>query len=623
VNAAGQDVLLQAVDGSISETTGKAIASGLLARASGDVDLFSVNQVGTFAARYGGGVSFNNVLATGLTIGSVSVSSPSISDNASGVGDGTGTGDVALVAMAGDLVLASDVAATGHNVLLQALDGSVTETTGAVVASGLLVRASANVDLSAANQVGTFAARYGGGLSFEDAQTGGFIVGSVSLSSPSLSDTASGVGDGSGTGDVALVATAGDLVLASDVTATGHNVLLQALDGSVTETAGTVVASGLLVRASADVDLSAANQVGTFAARYGGGVSFDDAQPGGLVIGSVSVSSPSIGDSASGVGDGTGTGDVALLVTAGDLVLASDVNGANILLAATAGNIIETNGRLLAKDGTGALVLQASGSMDLQQANQVGTLAAAACGGIAFNDATALTVGTASVLDAPSSNGSLSGVEAGADIALVAPSIVLSAKVTGQTVLLNATTGSAVETTGTVHADGLLIEAQTDIVMQSANNVGTLAAISASGNVSFRNAVALTEGMVSVNPPSDGGSGDGLSGATVSIDAPALQRDGPINSPNFVFNNQTASLEGISGISSTIALDERIEERIKHGDKAQTPAQLAFWQYTDNQFYAQNPFAKRYDIIGFGPQQPGYDPALSYFVDGFWEGKLK
>src|SRR4029077_18834959 len=83
-----------------------------------------------------------------------------------------------------------------NNLRLTSTGGAVTETTGAVTANGLIVRAGTDIDMQSANQVTTLAAKATQGIAFND--TPALTIGAVTVTPPSLNDTLAGVSAGGG-----------------------------------------------------------------------------------------------------------------------------------------------------------------------------------------------------------------------------------------------------------------------------------------------------------------------------------------------------------------------------------------------------------------------------------------
>jgi hypothetical protein len=77
------------------------------------------------------------------------------------------------------------------------------------------------------------------------------------------------------------------------------------------------------------------------------------------------------------------------------------------------------------------------------------------------------------------------------------------------------------------------------------------------------------------------------------------------------------------GIVTAITLSRKIDERFNRGDAAQTPAEQAFLNDPDRKNYAEDPYRKRYNILGIAAESGASFNDISYVQDGFWEGLLK
>jgi filamentous hemagglutinin family protein len=213
----------------ITETGGVVRASGLIVNASGAVTFDTgPNAVGTLSGRSFGAFQFTNTSL--MTVGTV----PAVAD----VGTQSGVsaqGEVRIRTNTGDLVLASGVTAEIpsaspilQNAALVATAGNITETTGVVTASGLILNAGGSVIFDVPNAVGTLTGRAGAAFQFVNA--GPLTVGTVGpvVDVPQTSPpTQSGIMAGLTTaGNVELATIAGNLSVDSNVTANGGGVLV-------------------------------------------------------------------------------------------------------------------------------------------------------------------------------------------------------------------------------------------------------------------------------------------------------------------------------------------------------------------------------------------------------------
>jgi hypothetical protein len=305
----------------------------------------------------------------------------------------TGAGDTALQATAA-LTLDANVGTGTHNLLLESTGAGVTQTGGSVTAAGLIVSAAgASFLAGTTNDVTTMAANVtNGGFTYRDANS--FAVAPVTVASPSLGMSLSGVTTQGAGSDIALIATTGSITLTNAVNGTGNNILLSAVGGAVTETAGgSVDPTGLIVRA-ATVDMAQGNLVDTLtiASTGSAGVAFNDNSA--LSVGTVTVAAPGIAaDTLSGV---TAAGDTALK-SAAALALSGNINvGANNLLLQSGATV--TQGASQSVIAGGLSIDAATGATLTSVTNDVATLTANVPGGIlAYVDANGFTVGQVTV----------------------------------------------------------------------------------------------------------------------------------------------------------------------------------------------------------------------------------
>jgi len=488
----GANVLLSATAGAVTESGGAVSAGDLIVLAANDSALAAANGVSVVAADVtAGGLEF--VSAGSLAVNSASVNPASLGTTSQN--KVAAAGDVGLVSSSGNLTLDQNV--TGANVLLSATAGTVIESGGGVGATDLIVRAANDTALnSAANAIGLLGARVSaGGFAFTNAS--GFTVGAASVNPASAgATTQNGV---SATSDSALVAAAGDIAIARAINVGSANLLLHAA-GAVSETGtGAVTAGGLLLRAGASADLANANDVGTLAARYGTGFALENGAT--LTVGAVSVSAPGISDATNntGVGDGSSTSDVALVVTSGSLTLTDgvDVGTHNLLLASDTSSVggtgaITASGLVLVMSGDEAL----SGSYARIGASITG-------GGFAYTGSSPYDAGV--TVNSPALGGTF-GVAATGDVGLIATAGALTLKeaVSGANVLLDAPAGAVTESGGAVTGGGLIVEASASSALNAANNVSVLAANITGGGFGFTNSRSFSVNEVIVSPPALG-----------------------------------------------------------------------------------------------------------------------
>ena len=190
---------------------------------------------------------------------------------------------------------------------------------------------------------------------------------------------------------MALTASAGsDLTLNANLTARGSTITLDS-GGAITQTGGAVDPNSLLIQAAGPVTMTGDNTVDLLAANItgaGASLSFNDTAPTSrsAAVGGVN-------------GIATNAGDVTLTTTSsGNLTLNRKIDagaGNNVTLNA-AGSVTQNGGVITAGSLTGSSI----GGATLGQGNLVATLSSwtdtgAGVTGLAFNDATALSVGGA------------------------------------------------------------------------------------------------------------------------------------------------------------------------------------------------------------------------------------
>ena len=554
--------------GSITEIIGAGIvANGLYFQAVTGAALTSAtNNVTNLAASVtSGGLSY--VDADSFTVGTVTTATRSFSGAFNGVktqGSTATDHDLSLTALTGSINLAKNVDAISAgsirgNVGLSATAGTVSEPEpptagGIVIADGLIVRAG-TVDLEQNNTVNTVAAAGVGasGLAVFDNQA--LTVGSVTVAAPGLtSDTLSSV---TTSGDTALKA-AGAISVNGGIDVGASNLSLASTAKITEQSTVTIDGAGLMVQAVGDTALnSTTNDFATLATSVtNGGFVYHDAN--GFSVATVTVSSPSLGGTLSGVtttGPSAADHDIALIGENGrasaaansiTLTTGNDVNanGADVLLRTVAGanpggDIMEpepagsfTGGAVLARN----LILESAGTIDLEQLNLVTQLGATATGGMAFRNNGALSLGgIAGTSDisvaapsgtAPTVTDTLNTVTAGGDIGIEAVSggITLLNDVAGANIRLAAVdatdtaTGAITQTAGSVTAGGgagglMVIGIGDSALNDAANDVGSLAASITSGGFSYHDANGFSVGTVTVTPPSLIGT---LSGVTTT-----------------------------------------------------------------------------------------------------------
>ena len=399
-SGAGQDIVAigNTVDlnaNGVIEAAGSIInATNLRLQGTGTFTLTQANTIATLAADVDGPLAYND--ADGLIIGTVL-----------GTAGITTTNDDVLVNADGALTINSAITVGTADVRLAA-DGNITQSaTGTITADELGVRqqsaVAGSITLDDANDVNTLAASNafaGGTITFNDVDS--LTIGTVATQTIGLVTFAATTGLTTNDGDV-LVNANGALTINSAIDAGTADVMLAA-DGNITQSAtGTIAADELGVRqqnaTAGSITLDDANDVNMLAASNafaGGTITFNDVD--GLIIGTVATQTIGLVTFAATAGLTTNDGDV-LVNADGALTINSaiDAGTADVMLAAD-GNITQSAAGTIAADELGVRQQNAvAGSITLDDANDVNTLAASnafAGGTITFNDVDSLTIGT-------------------------------------------------------------------------------------------------------------------------------------------------------------------------------------------------------------------------------------
>ncbi len=427
------------------------------------------NAVGTLAADVTGDVSFTQTGA--LEVGAV------------GTTNGVTTANNDVVLSTGALTLSQDVNAGAGDVRLVS-SGTITQTGGAVTAANLGMRAAGTIDVnSATNNVATLAATTSAGtITYQDADA--LTVGTVTALG-AFTPAVTGVSTtGTGT-DITL--TTGDLLTIGSgagqdiVAANAGTVDLNAIAGGVTEATGSIVSAGSLrLQGTGTFTLTEANAVTTLAANVTGTLSYTDTNT--LTIGSVNGT------------DGINTnGNDLTVLTGGLLTLGTGAGQGITATGATvdlnAAGLTENTGSIIA---AGSLRLRGTGTFLLEQANDVDTIAAAVTGSLSFTDADDLSVGTVTTAGITTTTGSLTLTTG--DTLDINNTIVTTG---GGTVTLTNGNTLGIAATGTINADGAVLQNGAGDVLTAGNITTT------NDNVTFSSAVTLT-GPVTINAGSGG-----------------------------------------------------------------------------------------------------------------------
>lgn len=485
VDTTGLDLAASTVTGDLNVTT----STGNLTD-SGTID---VSGTGTFTT------SASNAT---ITLNQLAV------DGAIGVNTSGASGDVTLTN------------ATGINLAASSIGGilDVTATTGNITDSGAVTVGGSGA--SAFTTLGSNA--------------------DITLDTTNTSAGSIGVNTTGATGDASISSTA---AINLDTSTLGGSLTVISDDIDLVGGAGSVVSSG----GSATITLNSLNAGTSIGVGTGAGslsLNATDLVGIGAFFGGINIGNAA-GTAALTIGDATlplsttftmtgaggsivttgGTtlslpGSNNLTLNAGSVSLAGTMNaGTGTVRIVSAGAVNQTAGSISATN----LGVRAAGAVTLNQSNSVTTFAANSSGGgsaVQYTDASGVDLGTVSALGAFSAT---SGVTtSNGDVLLSAGgalTIPQSISAGSGTVRL-ASTGAVTQSGGSVTAGSLGVRAGGAITLnQTANNVGTFAATTSSGNVSYVDADALTIGSVSTSGSFSSVSGV-TSAGTLSVSTP-------------------------------------------------------------------------------------------------------
>lgn len=352
----------------------------------------------------------------------------------------TNTGDVFIVSGA-DILLNNTV--TGDVVRLVS-QGNVTQGSGDIVtANELAVRqastTSGDITLGESNAVSTFASENlfdSGETTFTNDQA--LVIGTVAgldanSKAPAFTET---VGVTTDNGDVTLTINGAALTIGStageDIDVGSATVSISA-SGVIEDSDSTITADNLELLGTGTFELNEANKVGTLAANVDGDFSFvNDAS---LVVGTsggtdgITTAGDDVRIEVTGAGNQLGIGDSntnqnidttggnITLVSTGLLTIGDGTNsqsldaGSGIVLINSAGVTEQTDSTITA---TGLEII-GTGTFNLNEMNDVGTLAADINGTLTYTNLGALTIGTVDGDDGIAANGSVGITTAGGD----------------------------------------------------------------------------------------------------------------------------------------------------------------------------------------------------------------
>lgn len=446
-----------AVTGAISANTTGASGNATLVNATGinlaastvggtlDATATTGNITDSGAVTVGGaGTSVFTTSASGadITLDSTNTSAGAISVNT------TGSGGDASISSSSAINL--DDSSLGGNLVVISDDIDLVGGAGTVVSSGgsatlTLNSFTAGTSIGVGSGAGTLAidatdlagigAFFGGITIGNTAGTAALTVGNATLP---LSTTFVMTGAGgtiattSGTtlslpGSNNLLLNATGVSLAGTLNA-GTGTVRIVSTGAVNQTAGSISATGLGVRAGGAVTLNQSNNVATFAAlSSGGGSAVQYTDSSGLDLGTITA----LGAFTATSGVTTSNGDV-LVSTGGALTIPQSISaGAGTVRLASTGAITQSGGSIT----SGSLGVRGGGTIALTQAaNNTGTFGATtSAGNVSYTDADALTIGSVST---SGSFSSVSGVTSAGTVTVTTPgALTINNNVTAPTSL--------------------------------------------------------------------------------------------------------------------------------------------------------------------------------------------
>jgi filamentous hemagglutinin family protein len=550
ISTAGNIYLLADYDGSgagkIEQQGGSLSASGLQARASGDIDIIN-SAVSTLAVDATGDVDISNAKAGGLTVGTVGATS------------GISAASLALTETAGNITITEDITVTNDATITSAGRivgaGGVLEadtlalTAGTGIMGATPVQTNAN-RLTATTGTGAIYISNNGALILDGAQVTGVGGDYINISSQGSLTVA---GDVSTPGYIMLRALnigddTEDLTISANITSTGFSIITLSAGADIIHTSGDIAtiseinlladydesgvgkieqqggslsAQWLKLRASEDIDIIN-SAVQTLAVKTDGDIHIANTMATGLTVGAVGATSGITGAS------------LTLTETAGALNIDKDITVTNDATLTAAGAI---------KDVTGDEVVKAAGLELISGAGitlghtQVSTLAVDAVGAVDISNtmATGLTVGTV---------GATSGITAASlTLTETAGALNIDEDITVTNDATLAAAGAIKDVTGdeVVKAAGLELISGAGITLGH-TQVSTLA-VDAVGAVDISNTMAtgLTVGTV--------GATSGISAASLTLTetAGALNIDKDITVTNDATLTAAGAIKDVTG----------------------------------------------------------------------------
>ena len=509
-------VTLTSSNGAISQSGGVITAGTLTGSSHSNTTLNQANlvgQLGNFSAANFSLVNAQALAVTGVlsTVGGSGAISLTTTNGALDVQQALSGGAITLDS-AGSLALATNI--TGSAVTLTS-DGNISQSGGVIQAGTLTGSAAGSATLSKANKIGTlgnFSATNGLALSNAQALT---VSGTVDGGSSTQLITTAGTLTAGGTikGDAIALAGQGGVALNGTVNAGAGDIALTSAGGAITEgSAGALIGGGLSGTSAGAMSLGGANQIVTLGnITTGGDFSFRDTR-------TLTVNSP--------LAINGGNGNLSLTTTGStsDLILATDLTGRTVALAA---------GRDINQAGSAihAATLTGSAGRDAHftGANRIGALGDFTASSLEFDNAQALNVtGSVSTGSGALSLATTSGkltlaghVSGGATTLDAAGDMALNGALSASSLALQSGGAIAEGSGGVITAGSLTGSATGAAMLNGANHVGTLGSFNADG-FQFTNAGALA-----VNGPIDGGSSTRL--ATTAGDLAVNGRVSGIN----------------------------------------------------------------------------------------------
>ncbi len=469
----GGGTLRISAGGHVSQNAGDTITAATLGivTSGGSVTLTEANDVDAFAVWAPGTVRMTDVDAVSIS---------TVTQDGSLFGGATGvTASNSFFLLAGGAILIDDAVAALH-VSLQTSNGGITQNAGDLITvsgGSLALRnyGTGEIILTEANDVEWLAVDSNGAVQFTD-------IDDLRI------DTADGLGGITTTSDDVKITTGGGLALDQDINLASGNLLLS-IDGDVEQSLGmTINANGLALMVSGAVDISHANDVNVLALDNGDSVSFRDID--GVTVGSLTVHGMTV------TGLRTSHDNVTLNV-GGHLVIGDDMNvGSASIHWVADGNISQQSGDTITAGGLG-IVTTSSGSVTLNEANNVDVFATSSDGSVQFRDFDGLTVGRV-IIDSTGVIG-FTTTDDDAKITTGGNLILDDDFIVGTANSLFNVTGNLSQSAGdTIAANGLALMVSGTTTLTEANGVTTFAADNG-GAIQYTDSDGVTVGVLTVH----------------------------------------------------------------------------------------------------------------------------